>query len=142
MNEYILPKLTFDTMKYSEKEVPLDLRWFLYQGCCAEIINNRAEMIKNGAYGKPIKKRIALVEKIYDLYNEKLVSGGSSRSLSSNLYAFIYFVRFVDISGKEFDLANVQERYMEWNDSWIYRIKIKKDIKEHSAYTILALDIV
>jgi hypothetical protein len=136
MRDFIIPDLTFKNVQYSKHQAMWDLRPLLYRGGAGTKANLVASLIKKGAFGAPIVKRIPLVIKFHEHIEAKLAGGGSRGSAGMTITRLRQFFSWVDSTGNSLDLQSVEDRYIEWTDHLLYRKAMVGDIKGIHVYQI------
>lgn len=129
------PELTFPTVVYGRKTVPIDLRIFLYKGGAAENYRTIFNKISAGNLGQPIQKRIKLVQCIHDELNAALASGKSPVSINGCFKIFRIFFKFADEQCIQISIETVELAYRKWVDH-LHDRAVKKEIAMTSSYAM------
>lgn len=130
-----LPDLTFPGVSFGEQETPWDLRRWLYRGGAQAPLREVNSLIEAGKLGRPLVERIELVRLVRELLMNYLHGGGRRRTVRSQIESLKAFFQWADQSaGTALSLATVEQLYREWCDALLHRVRVRRDLKERSAY--------
>lgn len=129
-----LPDLTFPGMTYGAREVPWDLRRWMYSGGASVAIETANAEIKNGKFGPPRTERIELVRKIHEALSDALERGIRRTTVLGRIEAVTYLFRWVDHTNQNISLDSLEAIYRCWTDSLLHRVRVAREISEGAAY--------
>jgi hypothetical protein len=131
-----LPTLTFKMVQLGRRETPWDLRDLLYKGGAACRTDQAANLIAAGEFGVAIPERVGLVQRLHEQIEADLTAGGSRHTASTIIRNLRYFFRWADAANEHIELEIIETVYLHWADHMLNRVRIKKDIKANSAYSM------
>lgn len=134
-----IPNLTFPSAKYGPKQVPIDLRVFLYKGSLKVHIKDFELNLKMGFFGAPETERLSLITRIHDELNADLVAGGSQRSLRSSYYALRNFFLWAEDNDFSLSLGEIEEAYLRWSEQLIERNRSQKEITQSTLHSLASV---
>ena len=129
-----LPNLKFPMVSLGVNETPWDLTSLLYFGAASIRVNLVGQEIQSGLMGEALQQRIALVQELHEVISAALTGGGSKQTARVQIEGVRRFFSWAEKSGRELTLGTVASTYMHWADHLDHRVKIKKDLKNISAY--------
>lgn len=130
----LIPNLTFERLRFSERETPWDLVCFLYAGGAIAKADIVKGLIANGFLGEPIIERVSLIEKIHEYIDGKLAAGGSRGTAATNIRRLREFFSWVDKAERNVNLRLIESAYIDWTEYLIHRSRIVGEISEYHAY--------
>lgn len=131
-----LPDLTFPEVRFGANEIPWDLRPWLYRGGAQAPAKEVVSMIEAGKLGLPLVERIELVHLIREYLLNYVESGRQRETASTAIQVLKQFVKWVDeTSGEALCLANVEQKYRDWCDALLHRVRVRRDLSERTAYS-------
>lgn len=130
-----LPDLTFPGLSYGKREIPWDLKRWLYKGGARVPAKSVAEIIKSGQLGEPLLDRIELVRQVHEVLLNYLEGGGSRSTIQSRIETLNRFFKWADQSkGYHLSLASLEQIYRHWCDTLLHRVRVGRELKEQAAY--------
>lgn len=129
-----LPALTFPSMTYGEKEVPRDLRRWVYRGGAGAVARTVMARIEGGEFGRPLVERIELVRLVHEVLLNYFERGGRRRTVLSAIERLALFFIWADAEAHELTLDTIEESYRHWTDSLLHRARVGKELSERTAY--------
>lgn len=127
-------ELTFPLIPTGEKETPLSLKRLLYKGGTALRTDKAEQAIHAGLLGDIQSDRIELVSLIHTSINTHLVGGGSRTTGRDQIREISTFFEWGDGNHANLSLSGVSKSYIDWSEYLLRRVRVKKDLKEGSAY--------
>lgn len=131
-----LTPLTFPSINFGSRETPWDLRVLLWKGGAAARSTLALRIIEEGQLGRPCIERVPLVKAIHNELNGRAISGRSKYFLQSTIKTIRDLFAWSDIHHPNISLENIERAYIGWTDHLINRSRVKRDLKEQSAYGI------
>lgn len=130
-----LPDLSFPGVTFGPQETPWDLRTWLYRGGAQAPVKTVALMIETGKLERPLVERIELVRLIRECLLNYLEGGGRKAMVRTCLEKLKLFFQWADeTGGQALSLATVEHIYGHWCDNLLHRVRVRRDLKETSAY--------
>lgn len=130
-----IPALTFTGLDYGDLETPWDLTPLLYVGGARVRRREVTACIANGDLGKPIRKRLPLVAKLYAVITARLAGGGSRFTAKSQISSLRSFYSWADNSGITLTKDSARESFLNWAESLHHRQKLSSSYKPVSAFS-------
>lgn len=139
MLDQSLPDLTFPGVNFGPSETPWNLRRWIYRGGARSPVGKAESSIDSGMLGPPLVERIELVRLIHESILNYVESGRSRASAFSDITLLTYFFRWIDeTADKPLSVTNVEDQYRRWCDALLHRVRVKRDLKEQTAYSYAA----
>lgn len=129
-----VPDLTFPRMPIGTHGTPWDLRVLLYRGGATTNRRKVADAIEQGKIGQVLVARIPLILKFHEDIQSRLERGDSFKSIDLLLARLVSFVGWVDAKAVELSLETVRDIFLDWVEHLIDRYRIKKNLKQATAY--------
>lgn len=126
--------LAFPSVRYGAAETPLDLKPLLYFGGAKTNQRIVRALIANGQLGNPIVERFELLNKVHEVLNAHLLSGGSVLTLRNSILRLRYLLTWAEENRHPIRLETIQTTYLKWTDSLVHRSQVIKDLAQNSAY--------
>ncbi|MDN4054203.1 site-specific integrase [Massilia sp. YIM B02763] len=126
--------LTFPLIPTGAKETPLSLKRLLYKGGTALRTDQAEKAIQEGWLGEVQPDRIELVSLIHASINTLLTAGGSRTTARAQIREISTFFEWGDGNHANLSLTGVIKSYIDWSEYLLRRVRIKKDLKQGSAY--------
>jgi hypothetical protein len=116
-------------MRYAPRQIPVDLRWLLYQGAAGAAKSTRDGLINQGKLGPPVAARLPMVQALHE-YLSALVAKGNARStFACSLDSIVRFYAYADAQGTLITHATVTKVYLDWAATFTGRMS------DYSAYS-------
>lgn len=129
-----LPDLSFPSMTYGKKEVPWDLRRWVYRGGAGTDARTVIARIEGGDLGHPLLERIEFVRQVHEVLSNYLERGGRRRTVQSQIEKLAQLFQWADETAHELSLASIEESYRHWADSLLHRVRVENNLTERVAY--------
>lgn len=128
--------LSLSNINLGSRETPWSLTPLLYRGGAEAPVRQVADMIASGRLGQPVTERQDLVTKIHETISAKLVAGGSPQTTKNQILYIRYLFKWAEAEKHPLNIESIQDTYLAWTDSLIYRSRILKVLRESSAYAV------
>lgn len=129
-----LPDLTLPHEARGKLETPWDLKSLMYQGGAAAYLKEVNTLIDSGSLGKPLMQRLSLIQKLHETLKNDKEKGNSRATLRSSLKNLRSFIAWADATGHPVALEAIQQTYLEWTEHLLQRARVRKNLKQQTAY--------
>lgn len=129
----LIPELILD-IAHSEKSAPFDLKRLLYKGGAGTRLDLVHSHIHSGALGRPLRQRLKLVTRAYEVIADKLAGGGSQATAVTRFQQLCAFFAWAECADSSLDLTSVQTTYIHWTDHLIHRQNVERSLNQYTAY--------
>lgn len=129
-----LPDLSLPDETRGKLKTPWDLKPMLYQGGAAANLNKVNALIDAGLLGEPVMGRLGLIKKLHEILKNKQVRGSSKNTIDLEINEFRMLLAWADTNGHPVDLESIQQTYLEWTEHLVQRVRVRKDLKQATAY--------
>lgn len=136
MLDHSIPDLRIRSIPVGLHGSGYDLKRFLYRGAAATNRRFVDESIAKGELGSPLTERLELLESIYEVIEGAPLTPFSK---TSRYVAVVSFIQWVDRQSVEthLSLTTAKDLFLGYSDHLTQRVRIKKDLKRASAYSML-----
>lgn len=131
-----IPDLTFPSVVYGQRETPWDLRVLLYRGAAMAYAKTVSARISTGMFGAPLLERLELVVQMHSVIKGRLTGGASAATARNNVRGLRSFFGWAEGSEHQLTLECVEQTFLGWTDALLHRIRVARDLKERSAYSM------
>ncbi len=121
----VVPDLLVKHVSFEGREVPWDLKIFMYQGGSAKHARFFERAIQAGELGQPLLERLDLVVKIHEFICDRTAAGEPRLSTAGLLRSLRLFFKFADEECPLLTLETLEDCYLQWTASLRYRVRIK-----------------
>lgn len=135
MHKCTIAPMMFPGMLYGTHQSRHDMKTLLYVGGASTNLTVVNRLMDSGELGQPELDRLPLVQAIYDGLCAKLAAGQSNLTIRGKISAVRHFYSWCEHNNRTLYLDTVEESFRAWVEHLVYRVRIKKNLKNSSAYS-------
>lgn len=129
-----LPDLSLPDVTRGRRATQWDLKILLYKGGAGTNLTKVNALIDAGQLGKPLIKRLGLIVRIHEILRSQQAMGGSKFTIEAEIDNLRRFFAWADAARHPIEIEEIRQTYLEWTEHLFWRVHVRKDIKQLTAY--------